>query len=459
MTNSLHDLFASMEAEEANGTAQKELEYVFYGKLTDFTELERAAGKETHEQWEIRVEAGDKNPYPGCVRVRRYQGERYVQCIKVITPGEDAKDEVELEVTKDIFEFVKKLATGGSNKVRYIFEIPESQNVWEVDVYVKPDGTFEEWCKIEMEVKEPVDAVPKLPVTCTDVIVNQYKNRTEEEHKKIEELMRTVFILGNQYLAGASDLGKPNQGGTDSEPEGEDGSQTPNPDEGERKPDQTGEEKPDTEDKSEGGDEGSAEGDDSKDEGKGTEDGAPATESFRSDPDGTVAAADVEGDISEAQRAHLSELFAGDMIVNDGNEQICQELENLRNRGLVEPGEQEGVWRISEAGRVYYTENYRMDDLVAVESYLVDMQEMADRVEALGSEIGVLTPVEMMDDARTAPLLDEARALSEQTALSKTYPTEDPNTMISLEFVKKLSSRIDAGMEAARDRIALLKGR
>ncbi|QNR51789.1 hypothetical protein Xoosp14_98 [Xanthomonas phage Xoo-sp14] len=455
MTNSLHNLFASMEADEANGTAQKELEYVFYGKLTDFTELERAAGKETHEQWEIRVEAGDKNPFPGCVRVRRYQGERYVQCIKVITPGEDAKDEVELEVTKDIFEFVKKLATGGSNKVRYIFEIPESKNVWEVDVYVKPDGTYEEWCKIEMEVKEPVDSVPKLPVSCTDVIVNQYKNRTEDEHAKVKELMSTVFILGNQYLAGASELGNATQA-TDSEPEGEADNQDTG--EGEQQTD-TGSDESKTDDQNkDGGDEGSAEGDDKKDEGKGTEDATASTESHDHSHQ-PIASADVEGEISEAQRALLSELFTGDMIVNDGQEQICKELFNLRDRGLVECGEQEGVWRISEAGRVYYTENYRMEDLVAVESYLVDMQELAERAEALGSEIGVLTPVEMMDDERTAPLVEEARELANQTALSKTYPTEDPNTMISLEFVKKLSSRIDAGMEAAHSRIALLRGR
>jgi len=437
MTNSLHNLFASMEAEEANGTAQKELEYVFYGKLTDFTELERAAGKETHEQWEIRVEAGDKNPFPGCVRVRRYQGERYVQCIKVITPGEDAKDEVELEVTKDIFEFIKKLATGGSNKVRYIFEIPDSKNVWEVDVYVKPDGTYEEWCKIEMEVKEPVDAVPKLPVSCTDVIVNQYKQRTEAEHAQIQELMATVFILGNQYLAGAAEMGKPDQT-PPAKPEGEE--------EGSAESEQQ-----------EGGDEGSAEG--AEDEGKseGAEDTTASTES--NSDDGTVAAADVEGEISEAQRALMSELFAGDMIVNEGQEQIDQALVNLCNRGLAERAEQDGMWRITEAGRVYYTEHFRMEDLVAVESYLVDMQEMAERAEMLGSEIGVLSPVELMDDERTAPLVEEARELANQTALSKTYPTEDPHTMVSLEFVKKLSSRIDAGMEAARDRIALLKGR
>lgn len=439
MTNSLHNLIASMEAEEANGTAQKELEYVFYGKLTDFTELERAAGKETHEQWEIRVEASDKNPFPGCVRVRRYQGERYVQCIKVITPGEDAKDEVELEVTKDIFEFIKKLATGGSNKVRYIFEIPDSKNVWEVDVYVKPDGTYEEWCKIEMEVKEPVDAVPKLPVSCTDVIVNQYKQRTEAEHAQIQELMATVFILGNQYLAGAAEMGKPDQT-PPAKPEGEE----EGTDEGKQQ---------------EGGDEGSAEGADNKNEGEGTEDTTASTESHKTDGDGTIASGEVEGEISEAQRALMSELFAADVIVNEGQEQICQAMINLANRGLVERGEQEGVWRITEAGRVYYTEHFRMDDLVAVESYLVDMQEMADRAEMLGSEIGVLSPVELMDDERTAPLVEEARVLSEQTALSKTYPTDDPQTMISLEFVKKLSSRIDAGMEAARDRIALLKGR
>lgn len=195
------DLVASLEAE---GKAEIELEYVLYGKIENFTELDKASSKEEQEQWEIRVEKGPKHPIAGCIRVRRLPGERYILCMKQIVEGKDGKIEVEQDTTADMFKTMKSLASAGMHKMRYVFEIPDSINVWEVDVYFNPDGTMQQWCKVELEVKEPVSVLPPLPLQLSEVIANQWKNRTPEEHAKVDELMKSVFLKKNVNISGES---------------------------------------------------------------------------------------------------------------------------------------------------------------------------------------------------------------------------------------------------------------
>lgn len=194
-------LVASLEAE---GKAEIELEYVLYGKIENFTQLDKASSKEEQEQWEIRIEKDAKHPIAGCVRVRRLPGDRYILCMKQIVEGKDGKIEVEQDTTADMFKTMKALASAGMHKMRYVFEIPDSINVWEVDVYFNPDGTMQQWCKVELEVKEPVSVLPPLPLELSEVIANQWRNRTPEENAKVDELMKSVFLKKNVNISGES---------------------------------------------------------------------------------------------------------------------------------------------------------------------------------------------------------------------------------------------------------------
>lgn len=187
----LKTFWASLEArqEVPNGEAKQEKEYMFFGLLKDFAQLEQADSIERQQQWEIRTEKG-------CVRVRRSEvtGETsYTLTSKVKREGEEGKEEVELEGSADLFEHFKLHATSGMLKDRYCFKVPDSELVWELDVFYLPNGEPVPWVKIDLEVEEAT-SLPDWPINFERVITNQNGQRTEEE----ERLVQTLF--GNYYI-------------------------------------------------------------------------------------------------------------------------------------------------------------------------------------------------------------------------------------------------------------------
>lgn len=191
----------SLEAQPADGKMRVERELVFFGKIANFQELAKADSHEQQEQWEIRITPSAEHRFGGCARVRMIDGHKFILTTKTFNSEDaDAASEVELEVSKDMFEQYKRLATGGMCKTRYVFKIDE-QHFWEVDVYVKPNGDFEDWCKIDLEVQteDMLQNRPAFPITLTDVIDAQWGERTEEQQAEVDELMKTVFVRPNAY--------------------------------------------------------------------------------------------------------------------------------------------------------------------------------------------------------------------------------------------------------------------
>lgn len=514
MSNKL-GILASMEAYD--GTIQKELEYVFYGKLSDFTELDKAVSKEEQEQWEIRVKESAEQPVPGCVRVRKLPGEQYILCIKTINKESDAKDEVEMETTKDVFEQIKKLATGGMHKMRYVFEIGQGKNVWEVDVYFKPDGTMHEWCKVELEVKEPIDAVPSLPVTMTDTIVNQPRQRTDEENALVDKLMAEVFVKKNLLAGGepvpqnlqtpaegeqAKDTGVVEDGeqreggnapgtedGTANEPDGSSTGEEGNQDGGST--DDAGNTDTGSTDDNAGGDEGGKadEGNKSDDtEQKSTEEadenedddesipppadndeGNVSNESL-ADPTGGAASAgvvvsaaadtsavpgtDMADVLNDMERSVLMRAYSEDILVANGNEHLAEVIDSLKNKGYLELMDDGNSYRLTEQGRVAYVQRYRIDDLVSVESAIVELGLLRTRCDNVISSMEDLR--EDLDGLTGGPedfatedkiISEEITQVGEEIGLSQSIPTDSPDHYVSMEYVRKVSDQIDASME------------
>lgn len=195
----LQTLFKSSMESVANGKTQVELEYVIYAKLANFDELLKAARKEEQEQWEIRRENDPSYKFFGSVRIRAVNNTRFILCCKTLEDGQNGKDEVEMEVTKDFFVALKKIATGGMRKTRYFFPIAGSDMTWEVDVYYDANGQKEAWCKIDLEVKQNLPQLPSLPVTVEEKIDAQPLDRTPEERARVDDLLKNKFVLTRPY--------------------------------------------------------------------------------------------------------------------------------------------------------------------------------------------------------------------------------------------------------------------
>lgn len=185
---------------EENGIAERELEYVFYGKVVDFAELEKVAERsEYQEQYQVMR----KNGTIRARMVRSDSGTTYVITTKSWTPGVAGKSEAELEGTEDMFQHFKSIAESGMQKRRYFLKAgvqrtsdgDEHPLTWEVDVFYDLEGKRSDWCKIDLEVPQPLKELPTLPIELEEVITNQYGKRTRDEIEKLKQLFEEEFTV------------------------------------------------------------------------------------------------------------------------------------------------------------------------------------------------------------------------------------------------------------------------
>lgn len=171
-----------------NGQKAREKEYVWYGRLTDSSELKKAISQEKQRQSAVKGKGGT-------IRVRETIGlgqVRYTLTAKAYTGFGDAQ-EVSLPVSKDLHEVFKAISGESMDKIRYTIPIEGSDLKWEVDVFIDAQGNPKEWVKIDLEVPEEINEWPPLPVTLADTIFGGNSEYTPEQRTKLDELFATVF--------------------------------------------------------------------------------------------------------------------------------------------------------------------------------------------------------------------------------------------------------------------------
>lgn len=186
MLNILH-LNQGLEDLE-NGIAAKEKEYVWYGRLTDTSVLERATHSEQQSQATIKQSGGS-------VRVRKVVDTgvvRYVLTSKAWR-GRGECDEVSQAASEDMYKIFCTIAGQTMDKIRYSFPGPEN-TVFELDVFTNPDGSLKEWCKVDWEVPDNVTEFPALPFILEDVIFGGNDEYTPEQRKTVDKLLNKEFV-------------------------------------------------------------------------------------------------------------------------------------------------------------------------------------------------------------------------------------------------------------------------
>jgi hypothetical protein len=194
--------------ERADGKADKEIEYTIYAKISNFAELEAAKSMEIQEQWEIKIPKTEQNAGKGSIRVRKTVVEGgepvFTRATKIPYNEQNDKIEIPLPSNQDEFTAFKFLAAQGMLKHRYHFPILGTELVWEVDAYPKDDGTYHEWVKIDLEVKERLEQLPEFPIKLDEVILppELYQGDKEEREKIVTGLYDKCFMRKNEFLSG-----------------------------------------------------------------------------------------------------------------------------------------------------------------------------------------------------------------------------------------------------------------
>ncbi|MNU19568.1 hypothetical protein D3C71_77970 [compost metagenome] len=214
--------------EDTSGKANNEIEHTYYAQLKDLSQLQKAAELEKQEQWELRIpQTAGFNALGGQIRIRKTEVAKregdtplgpesqtspaeYVLTVKVQGGADGGRREASLPASEDIFTMFKFLSGKGMVKHRYIFPVEGSDRIWEVDTFLKEDGTYSDWVKIDFEVEDLNATVPPLPVSVDmETIVTNAKNHmTEAEQKLVTDLYDRVFLTLNQYLKGKGETPK-----------------------------------------------------------------------------------------------------------------------------------------------------------------------------------------------------------------------------------------------------------
>jgi hypothetical protein len=205
----------SLEEEDTSGKASMEIEKVFYGRLVDHSELLKASSKEHQEQWQIKVPMTTDNAGSGSIRVRRTvpdltdtNNAKYVLTTKLKTGVSGEQIEASIETTEDQFKAFKVLSDNGMVKDRFHFPVPDSQLVWEVDVFYAKgaevgSGNYHEYVKIDLELPSMDTPLPPFPIRLTDLIVSQYGERSPEAEAIVRGLYDHEFKTLNTFVHGA----------------------------------------------------------------------------------------------------------------------------------------------------------------------------------------------------------------------------------------------------------------
>lgn len=183
----LATLRAAVE-ERVDGVAEKEKEYVWYGRIIDMGELAKASS--TEKQMQSNMKAAN-----GTTRVRNTTKggvQAYILTCKNYT-GSGECDEVSQHTTEDMWRVYRGASGESMDKIRHVYPIEGTDLKWEVDVFIGLDGKMKEWCKIDLECPQDITEFPHLPIQLADVIFHPQKKYTPEQDKKIKELYATLF--------------------------------------------------------------------------------------------------------------------------------------------------------------------------------------------------------------------------------------------------------------------------
>ena len=169
-----------------SGNVEREIEFTMYVHLEDLEELKRKAIKsERHEQWSIPLVKGNTD---GKMRIRLIDNTRPTMCTKIKRPNTVGCEEVEMDISMDMFNSMREMAVDGYVKTRYTIPSNIRELLWEVDVFFANGGAQHNWVKVDLEVKSMNDPIPTFPLTTTRVIYAD-EELTFSDRAKVKALL------------------------------------------------------------------------------------------------------------------------------------------------------------------------------------------------------------------------------------------------------------------------------
>ncbi len=174
-----------------SGNKEREIEFTMYVHLDNLDELKKKAIRtERHEQWNIPLVKKDN--FDGKMRIRLIDNTRPTMCTKIKREGQIGAEEVEMDISMDMFNSMREMAVDGYIKTRYTIPSNIRELVWEVDVFFLNGGAPSPWVKVDLEVKSLNDPIPVFPLAHTRVIYAD-EELSFSDRQKVKDLWDTEW--------------------------------------------------------------------------------------------------------------------------------------------------------------------------------------------------------------------------------------------------------------------------
>ena len=211
----LQNFYPGLE-EFQNGKPVQEIEYTIYAELPDLSGLNGAYKKEEQEQWKtpFAIENDVR------ARIRCVNGREWQYTTKSISDEWAGSKEITTIVSKEFFEEHKKIACDGYKKTRYFFRTDTEGLEWEVDVFMTTNGGKPSlWVKMDLEVDDVDQKIPKMPFKVLSLIVGDREGLTLTEKARIKSLWDSEWARLDASAVDEASLDTPNADRPGNQPE------------------------------------------------------------------------------------------------------------------------------------------------------------------------------------------------------------------------------------------------
>lgn len=193
---------------DINGVAKAGYVFTIYARLGDFDQLNKAQTLERRER-RLLTNSEDEGGNTVIVYLNKVNEAGYFMTSKLIYPNATSIEQVHVPISEASYKHLSRITHGNMPFERHKFPCPNSELVWEVDVFKGADGQRHPWVKIDLEVADMDDDVPPLPIVCEEYFLDFPGIVTNEQRAFVTKLWQNQWLsLDSEWVKGKFDFKK-----------------------------------------------------------------------------------------------------------------------------------------------------------------------------------------------------------------------------------------------------------
>lgn len=186
-------LFDDKLVNEINGEATRRKQFTVYALLDNFDVLAEADTLERRTKRFIFDESNEQGVRVSAV-VHKVNDIGFYMTTRMSHGEITDVEQVMCPISEAMYNHLAIISTYGIEFERFKFNIPNSTQTWEIDVYRGRDGQRHPWVKCDIEVDSVDDEIPKCPIECREYILDHPGIVSETQRSYIESLYKHQWL-------------------------------------------------------------------------------------------------------------------------------------------------------------------------------------------------------------------------------------------------------------------------